>query len=152
MGTFDPATFLDQTVTDANSTTFEAVPEGEYTAMIDGDPEVRPWVGRQDPSKSGLTLDLNWLIDDAAVKAKLGRERVTVRQGIMLDLTEHGGLDTGKGRNITLGRLRDAVGLNEPGRPFNFRMLTGKVAKVSVKHRVNDGQIYAEVKGVARLA
>ena len=43
------------------------------------------------------------------------------------------------------------MGLNEPGKPFNFRMLQGKLAKVSIKHRVADDVIYAEVKGVARL-
>ena len=148
---FDPATFLDHTTDAANSTTFTPVPEGEYTAMIDGDPVMRQWTSK-DGTKTGLAMDLNWLIDDASVKEKLQRDKVTVRQGIMLDLTDDGNLDTGKGRNITLGRLRDAVGLNEPGRPFSPRMLAGKVAKVAVKHRMADDQVYAEVKAVTRMA
>lgn len=150
MGTFDPTNFLDQTINDANSTQTIPVPEGEYTAIVDGEPVVRQWTSK-DGTKTGLAVDLNWLVDDAGVKQAVGRDRIIVRQGIMLDLNDSGGIDTGKGRNANLGRLRDAVGLNEPGKPFNFRMLQGKLAKVSIKHRVADDVIYAEVKGVARL-
>ena len=149
-GQFDPNTFLDMTMTDANSTVSTPVPEGEYIGIISGDPEVRTWQGRKDPTKSGLALDITWDVDDAAVKALLQRDRITVKQGIMLDLNEGGGLDTGKGRNVSLGRLRDAVGLNQSGQPFNFRMLAGKVAKIAIKHRIDGDAIYAEVKGVAR--
>lgn len=151
MGIFDPTSFLDASINEANSTVSTPVPEGEYTAVVAGDPEVRQWTSKKDPSKSGLALDITWDIDDPGVKAALGRDKVTVRQGIMLDLNDSGGLDTGKGRNVSLGRLREAVGLNEAGKPFNFRMLAGRVAKVKVSHRVEGDAVYAEVKGVARL-
>jgi hypothetical protein len=68
----------------------------------------------------------------------------------MLDLTEEGMLATGKGRNVLLGRLREATGLNQSGEPFAFPMLTGRPAKVQVAHRLYEGQIYAEVKGTAK--
>ncbi len=150
-GQFDPNTFLDMTLTDANSTVSTPVPEGEYIGIVSGDPEVRPWQGRKDPTKSGLALDITWDIDDANVKALLQRDRVTVKQGIMLDLIVRAGRDSGTGRNVSLGRLRDAVGLNQAGQPFNFRMLAGKVAKIAIKHRIDGDAIYAEVKGVARM-
>ncbi|TFH40501.1 MAG: hypothetical protein E4H01_16450 [Lysobacterales bacterium] len=152
MSTFDPASFLDQTTTEGNSTVSVPVPEGDYTAVIDGDPEVRQWQGKKDPSKSGLALDIQWSIDSPGVRELLGRDLVRVKQGIMLDLNESGGLDTGRGRNVPLGRLREAVGLNTPGKPFNFRMLTGKVATVKIVHRTDGDAIYAEVKAVAPLA
>ena len=85
------------------------------------------------------------------MKELLGRDKVTVRQGIMLDITDSGGLDMGKGRNIGLGRLREAIGLNTPGQPFSFSMVAGRVAKVNVSHRIDGENIYAEVKGVAKL-
>lgn len=151
MSTFDPSEFLNQSVDGPMSTSFVPVPEGDYTAAIAGDPEVRQWTGRQDPSKTGLALDLEWEIDDPMLRQELARDRIVVKQGIMLDLNTNGGLDTGKGRNVQLGRLREATGLNSGA--FNFRMLAGKMAKVSVKHRVApDGQVFAEVKGVAPLA
>jgi hypothetical protein len=151
VGQFDPANFLDMQMTEASSTVSTPVPEGEYTGIVDGEPEIRQWTGKKDPTKSGLVLDITWLIDDATVKAELGREKVTCRQSIMLDLNSNGGIDTGKGRNVSLGRLRDAVNLNEPGKPFSFRMLAGQCAKVAIKHRVDGDAVYAEVKGVARL-
>ena len=58
----------------------------------------------------------------------------------------------GKGQNVGLGRLREAVGLNSPGQPFAFSMLTGRVAKVVVKHRIHEDKIFAEVKAVAKMA
>lgn len=148
---FNPDQFLDMQVTEANDTKLTPVPVGEYVAVIE-DVKCRQWQSKQDPSKSGLTLDITWSIDDPAVKELLGRDKVTVRQGVMLDLTESGGLDMGKGRNVGLGRLREAVGLNTPGQPFSFSMLVGRVAKVSVSHRIDGDNIYAEVKGVTKLA
>ena len=147
---FNPDQFLDMQIEGQNDTKIIPVPAGEYTAMIE-EVKVRQWQGKADPSKSGLTLDVQWSIDDASVKELLGRDKVTVKQGIMLDLTDTGGLDMGKGRNIGLGRLREALDLNQPGRPFSFTMLTGRVARVSVSHRIADDNIFAEVKQVARM-
>ena len=147
---FNPDQFLDMQIEGQNDTKVIPVPAGEYTAMIE-EVKVRQWQGKADPSKSGLTLDVQWSVDDAAVKELLGRDKVTVKQGIMLDLTDAGGLDMGKGRNIGLGRLREALDLNQPGRPFSFTMLTGRVARVSVSHRIADDNIFAEVKQVARI-
>lgn len=151
VGAFDPSNFLDMQMNEGNSTVSIPVPEGEYTAVVDGEPEIRQWTGRKDPTKTGLVLDITWSIDDAGVKTELGRDKVTCRQSIMLELNTNGGIDTGRGRNVQLGRLREAVNLNEPGKPFSFRMLAGQVAKISVKHRVDGDAVYAEVKGVARL-
>lgn len=147
---FNPDQFLDMQFEGQNDTKVVPVPAGEYTAMIE-EVKVRQWQGKADPSKSGLTLDVQWSIDDPSVKELLGRDKVTVKQGIMLDLTGAGGLDMGKGRNIGLGRLREALDLNQPGRPFSFTMLTGRVARVSVSHRIADDNIFAEVKQVARM-
>ena len=148
---FNPDQFLDMQVNESNDTKLVPVPVGEYTAVVE-DVKCRQWQSKADPSKSGLTLDITWSVDDSAVKELLGRDKVTVRQGTMLDLTDSGGLDMGKGRNIGLGRLREALDLNKPGQPFSFSMLNGRVAKVAVSHRVDGENIYAEVKGVAKLA
>lgn len=147
---FNPDQFLDMTINDSNSTQTVPVPVGEYTAIA-GEVKCRQWQSKADPSKSGLTLDVTWEIDDAAVKQLLGRDKVTVKQGIMLDLTDSGGLDMGKGRNVGLGRLREALNLNQPGQSFSFSMIPGRLAKVSVSHRIDGENIYAEVKAVARV-
>lgn len=151
MTTFDPNQFLDMQVTDSNDTKVVPVPVGEYVAVAE-DVKVRSWSKRDDPSVAGLALDIVWVIDDQQVKEFLGRDKVTVKQGVMLDLKDDGGLDMGKGKNVGLGRLREAVDLNKPGVPFAFSFITGRAAKISVKHRVDGEDIYAEVKGVAKLA
>jgi hypothetical protein len=147
---FSPEQFLDMQVTETNDTKAIPVPVGEYTAVIE-EVKVRQWQSKKDPSMSGLTLDVKWSIDDSAVKELLGRDKVVVNQGIMLDITDSGGLDMGKGRNISLGRLREATNLNVAGQPFSFMMLAGRVAKVNVSHRIDGENIFAEVKGVAKL-
>lgn len=147
---FSPEQFLDIQITESNDTKVIPIPVGEYMAVVK-EVKVRPWQSKSDPSKAGIALDLIWSIDDAGVKQLLGRDEVNTKQGVMLDMTEAGGLDVGKGRNISLGRLREAVGLNTPGQPFSFGMLTGRVAKVKVEHRVDGDAIYAEVKGVAKV-
>jgi len=153
MGTFDPSSFLDLTVTDVNSTVSTPCPEGEYTAVAQ-EPIIRQWTSK-DGTKSGIAVDINWEIDASGypnVKEATGRDKAIVRQGLMLDTNAAGGLDTGKGMNVGLGKLREALGLNVAGKPFSFRMIAGQVAKVSVKHRVDGEQIYADVKGVAKLS
>lgn len=147
---FDPAQFLDAQVTDSNDTKLIPIPVGEYTAVADK-VDVRTWQGKKDPSKSGVTLEITWSIDDQSVKEALGRDTITVRQGVMLDLTEGGSLDMGKGRNTQLGRLREAVKLNTPGQPFAFSMIPGRLAKVKVEHRIDGENIYSEIKSVAAL-
>jgi hypothetical protein len=146
---FDPQAFLDSSITTANDTKVVPVPIGEFQGVIE---KVIPrqWSSK-DNTQSGVALDVFWLIEDQGVKEYLGRETVTCKQGIMLDLTSQGGLDTAKGKNIGLGRLREAVGLNEEGRAFSFSMLPGMGAKVTVSHRINGEDTFAEVKAVAKL-
>ena len=100
---------------------------------------------------TGIALDVLWLVEDSAVKEYLGRDTVVCKQGIMLDLTAEGGLDMSKGKNVGLGRLREAVGKNNSGEAFSFAMLPGSAAKISVAHRVANDDTFAEVKQVAML-
>jgi hypothetical protein len=148
---FNPEEFLDMQVTESNSTKTTPVPAGEFLGLAD-EVKVLPWQKKDDPSVGGLKLEISWNIDDANVKATLERDKVTCRQQIMLDLTESGGLDMGKGKNVGLGRLREAIGLNTPGQPFSFSMIPGRLAKVKVEHRVDGENIYAEIKGVTKYA
>lgn len=149
MGTFDPATFLDVEVSDANSTVSTPCPAGDYVAVA-GEPKVRPWKAK-DGTSEGLALDIPWTIDDQAAKEAVGRDKVIVFQGIMLDLNDSGGLDTGKGANVALGKLREAIGMNVPGQPFSFRRIEGQVAKVKVSHKPDGEVIRANVTGVAKV-
>lgn len=146
---FDPQSFIDSTITESNDTKIVPVPEGDYMGIID---KIAPrqWQSK-DGTQTGIALDIFWLVEDSAVKEYLGRETVTCKQGLMLDTTPQGGLDTSPGKNVGLGRLREAVGKNTPGEAFSFSMLPGATAKIRVSHRIVGEDTFAEVKGVARL-
>lgn len=149
MSQFDPDAFMNTQFTEASETKFVTVPEGEYQAVIDK-VEAVPWHS-QTKGTSGLRLDVTWKIDDAKAAEATGVANPSVRQGIMLDMTDSGGLATGPGRNINLGRLREAVNQNKAGVPWNPNMLLGQPALIRVSHRMYEGETYAEVKGVAKL-
>lgn len=139
---FDTESFLSTTVEGEMSTEFVPVPEGEYTAII------KDVKARQ--AKSSHIMDVVWEIDDPEVREVTGMENPTVRQSIFLDMTESGSLDLGKGKNIALGRLREALGQNGPG-AWAPSMLLGQAAKVRVEHRIYEGKTFADVKAVASL-
>ena len=142
-GVFDPDTFMSMSTEEADETSFRPIPEGEFNAVITKIEGRTP--------KGNSILDVTWAIDDEAVRAETGMENPSVRQSLFLDITSSGGLERGPNKNVQLGRLRAALGQNNPGQPWSPSMLEGQVAKVSIKQRIVDENIYADVKGVARL-
>lgn len=137
---FDPNSFLDAEILDSNSTVTVPVPMGEYQAVIK-EVKVANGISKTDGVSPWARLDIVWSIEDENVKALLNRKEVVSRQGLMLDLSEAGGLDMSTGRNVRLGRVREALGLNDKGKPFSFRMLEGRIAKVLVKHETYEGTV-----------
>lgn len=151
--TFDTDAFLNMQVEGENSTSTVPIPVGEYQGLADAI-GVKSWQSKDDPDKAGLMLNITWLIEDEGVKSFLERDTVKIGQTVFLDLTENGTLDMGKGKNVQLGRLREALNLNQPGVAFSFNQLQGQMAKVSIDHGISEttGDPYHRVKGVARLS
>lgn len=145
MSTFDPNLILNAETTEANDTQLIPVPESDdgYMAVI-SKVEIRT-------AGDKPVAELHWDIDDQQVQAATGRDKNTVRQTVWLDLTPHGTLDMSKGKNTGLGKVRDAVGQNQAGKPWSFGTLQGSVARVFVSHRIlDDGQIVAQIKRVTK--
>lgn len=147
---FDPQTFLNTQYDEALDTKVVPCPVGEYLGLADKI-DIRPWAAK-DGSSSGLKAVILWDIQDDNVKQLLSRDRVIVPQEQMLDLTETGSLDFGKGKNVGLGRIREALDLNTPGQPFAFSMIQGRLAKCAVTHRAVGEDLYAEIKRIAKVA
>lgn len=144
--TFDPDTFLNTETNEANDTVFAPIPEGEdYTAAID---KVEPRTAGDKP-----VLEVTWATTDPRAVEATGMDRPTVRQTIWLDVNEAGGLDTRRGKNVGLGKLRAALNQNTPGAPWRPGMLVGQVAKIKVTHRSGKtpGEVYAGVGAVTAL-
>lgn len=140
---FDPDQFLNTSTDAPMSTEFTPVPEGEYNAVVSK-------IEARQTSNGKSILDVVWAIDDEIVRKVTGMDNPTCRQTIWLDVTDSGALDISKGKNIGLGRLREALGQNKPG-AWAPSMLIGNVARVLISHRLYEGQTFADVKKVSKL-
>ena len=152
MSQFDPATFIDATITEP-TTRRPPLPAGrEYIAVV-GEPKPREWQGKKDPTKSGIAVDVPLEIDLTAypdVQEKIGVPRVVVQDSIMLDTTPTGMIDNAPGKNGKMRRYRDALDLNKPGDQFSFRAMQGRQLRVRIKHREHEGDLFEEVEAVAK--
>lgn len=148
MSNFDPDVFLSSTIDAKLDTRLIPVPADEYTAMLE---DIRPRLTQGKDGTEYLVFDIVWSIDDVQLKTKLGRDKVTCRQSIFLDRTPDGSIDVGKGRNVQLGRLREAVGQNHAG-AWAPSMLKGSAARIKVVHEADkNGEIYDKVVAVTKL-
>ena len=149
MSTFDPDSFLNEEIDGAFSTSLEPIPEGEYLAVIGSEEKS---VQVRQTNKGSLILDVTWEIQDEALFTQLGRTKLTVRQSLFLDTTPNNTLDRSKGKNVQLGRLRAALGQNDPMKPWVFGMLKGAgPATIKVTQRPSPDDetiIYNDVRAV----
>jgi len=145
--TFDPELFMQQEESGELDTTFTPVPEGDYQAVAT-ETKIRT-------TESGhVILDVVWEISDPEVAAETGRDTNTVRQSIFLDMNaDNTRIDVSKGKNINLGRLFEAIGV-DMSKGWSLAMIQGNPALVHVAHRAdkNDPSVlYADVTRVAAL-
>lgn len=154
---FNAEDFLNS-ATDPLATAFEVCPEGEFAMLIDSDPkQLVPEEKSGTSIKTGKdyhfwTMSLNCIVQDEAVKAKVGRDKVTVRMQINLDIDEATGrLATGPNKNVFLGQLRDALGQNTPGwKPTQLLGAGPFMGKVT--HTSGDRGTFANVTRVAKIS
>lgn len=131
---FDPDAFMQQEVDAPMSTEVRLPPKKEYQATI-GDftsdaVEVFNFTYRNGPKTgepgSMTKVTIPFVLNDPAVAADLDRTELKAEAQIILDIDPStGGLDFRPDKNVTLGRLRTAVGQNNPGERWNLQMLRG---------------------------
>lgn len=152
---FDMDAFMNSAdETAAVDTEYRPIPQGKYMAVIE---KVDGRRTEKQDEKTGemrayTNLDVTWNIQDEQVKVELQREKVTVRQGIFLELNPQGKIDTGPGKNVPLGRLRAALGQNQPG-VWSPKMMEGMgPCFITVGHRKDNrpgsDAIFSEVNKV----
>lgn len=153
MSSFDPAAFLEATLTEPTIKR-PPLPVGDYTGII-GEVKSRSWTGRDDPSKTGIAFDVPVTIQiPADVQESLGLKMptITLKDSIMLDLTESGTMDNSLGKNGHLRRYREALDMNKPGDAFSAKLMQGRPVLVKIGHELYNGEPVERVKGVTRLA
>lgn len=147
---FDMEQFMNTTLEGVNSTEVPQLQPGEYIGVL-GKPKGDEIQGRKDPSKTYLKLSVPVSIDvPADQRETVGRDKTTVTYDLMLDRTPSGGIDMGQGKNVGLGRLREATDLNKPGTSFSFAMLEGRPVKVRIEHELYNGKAFAKVRAVSK--
>lgn len=143
---------LGQNIDGELSTKTDPLPADDWIARIDK-VEARKLDGK-DGKDDRVILTVFWAITESDKLMALDppRDSFTVRQDIWLDLDSRGAVATGKGQNIGLGRLYEALGMNEGSR--NIRSLAGNVAVIKTGVRANKEKpedLYTEVKAVSPL-
>lgn len=136
---FDLEAFENQTTTEAGTTAIQPIPAGEYLAMIDS-AKLKQINTKNGP---GVMLDTTFLLQAPEVSAKLKRDKLTVRQSFFVDIVDNK-FDMSEGRNVKLNKLRKAVGMNDPGKPFSIAKLAGAgpvKVQVSLRPDKNDSDV-----------
>jgi len=134
----------------ANSTFVIQCPTGDWPGVVAKiDAEQAPTT--KDPSKLYTRFIAFIEINEPQVVEKTKRSPTTVRHDFFLDTTEDGsGLDMSDGKNIGLGRLREALDLNRPGQSWSFEQFVGRPLIAHVEHESYNGEQYAKVTRVAK--
>lgn len=162
MSQFDPNSFLDATVTEA-SVKRKLLPAGRDFVGVIGEPKSRSWKSNKDPSnpKEGIAIDLPIEFEVASLPPDVqalfqgsdgspGLTKITIIDGIMLDLTPTGAIDLAPGKNGKLRRYREATDLNTAGQPFSARMFQGRMIRCKIKHDPYEGDIFDKIDAVAK--
>lgn len=134
MSTFDPDTFLSTTYKETTDTKLIPVDEGEFMC------QATKVAAKKITAKTGLdyyVLEVSWQVLDEDQKKKTGLEKPMARQSMFLELNESGNLDMSKGKNVDLGRLREALGQNSSTKPWAPSHIVGMTAYCKVKHDVD---------------
>lgn len=137
-------------------TKFDTVPGGEYTAMI-GSPEngeIKNWMrhGQRDDGTVWITLNVPFeIVGEDALKQSIGLNKLTSRATIWLD-AENGKLAVGKGKNVTLGQLREALGQNNvPNWEPSMLIGQGPLRIITNVTKGKDGREYSNVTRFTKL-
>lgn len=126
--------------------------DGCYFATVK-EVKSRVWEGKTEKSagKSGIAWDISLEIDvPTSLRGTIGMEKLTIRDGLMLDLTDNGLIDSGKGKNGRLRMYREALDLNKPGDSFSALKMVGRPLKVKIEHRPYNDTIQEDVKQVLK--
>lgn len=148
---FDPNSFINEAVNSELDTKTIPCPEGEWQLKV-SKIAVRSWAKKDDPTINGIALDITCEVVDQEALNEAGTNRLIVMGGVPLEIAEDGkSLAEGKGKNVALGRFREATGINKPGIPNSAAI--GCIFLGKVTHdTMDDGTIIAKVKRFAALS
>ncbi len=148
---FDPveAQNLLEMALEENATRRDPLPQGEITAQI---MELKFSGGISQKTENPWNrMDCTLEISDPEYLSQIpgSPEKATTTLGIMLDMN-NGQIATGPNKNIRLGRLRAAAGVN--GKPLSA--LQGQFIRITIGHKphpTEEGVVLDEVTGYTQV-
>lgn len=147
MSIFNVENFLNSQTEAPLSTERKLIPPSTYPACVDKI-DVKTGTAK-DSGNPWARLDVTFEITDQGVRDFTMRSKVLLTHGIMLNLTEDGSaIDTREGQNVNLGKLYQALGMNEAG--ANPRMMIGRMCQVRVEHGSFNGVPREEIKAFTK--
>lgn len=162
LSNFDPASFLDATVTEVQTKRPPLPANRDFIATL-GEPKSRPWKSDKGGEvKAGIAIDIPHEFDVAAMPpdvqalftgpdGKLTTTKIVITHGVMLDLTDNGMIDNAPGKNNGQRQYREALDLNKAGDSFNWRMVQGRSIRSKIKHEPYNGELYDKIASVAKV-
>lgn len=153
MSKFNADSFLNQTVEAKLDVRRIPMPEGDHDEMQVADLSITSGtVAKGDNAgKLWVQLKAKLVCTDPNVAAEMklsGDQQPTVYWQEFIDLDDNGQLDISDGKNIKLGKLRQACGQNNE-EEWSMNDLKSAVLGARVKHAFNnDGDPYAVVSAV----
>jgi hypothetical protein len=143
--------------TEANDTVYPVGPAGTYLGVIE---KIELPTGRTNKQNEPIyPLDITWEITDEKFRAAMGVEgdrKALVRGTVFLDLTMGSDgkkqIDTNKGKNVQLGKIREALGQNVPGWAPGRLVGAGPALLEITIDTGNDGVQRNRVKSVGKAA
>lgn len=144
---FDPSNLLNIGLATADIPSERTlIPEGEHRFIV-GKPKVDS--GEKD-GKTWVKLNFPVSLDEPAVLQELNVAELKTTYSFFLDVTEDGLIATGPNKNIRLGQLFAACGLD--GDDVSISQVEGRQVIGSVKQRMSDrGNQYDEITGLAAV-
>jgi hypothetical protein len=136
MSVFDASSFMQNIVKAELATRFPVIPEGEYLAQVKKI-DMRQ-VDFRKIEGSGIAIELQWEIMDDGVREATKMDHPFCQ------------LDLAEGRNIRLGQLLAACGLNSK-KGWSIGMILNQTCGVRVKHRANEDDPEAPFSEVSRV-
>jgi len=149
--TIDINALVNTPVNDKLDTEFAVTPAGEYIVMISDRGPITDWFRtvRMGDGREVPQCNILMIVTDPAVAQSLGRQQATTRLTLWLDTEADGRLSTGKGKNVNLGQLREALGQNNDA-AWTFDKLIG-AGPIKVMTEVQESKQGAKFSNVTRV-
>lgn len=147
---FDPKSFFSAPLGGTLATKSIPAPIGETVGQI----KAFDIASGEKDGKAWYMLKTEFTLSDPEYISKWGvpdATEVTVKMDSFLDVSPGGGIAMGPNKNVRLGQLLEAAGVNQAGKTMD--MAVGQMVRVTVIHEPDSKDpsiVYARVNKVAR--